>query len=351
MDKENINPVNRKKMNNWQSISVERQQMIIGNILLKTGYSTHAIEKDWWVTMVLKALFQTSCTDYLTFKGGTSLSKCWNLIERFSEDIDVAISRDFFGITRISSKNQRDKLRKVSSKYVQEKLIGELDEVLKQIEISGYTIELEPVESSDKDPQVLYVKYSSLFSENKYLSDWVKIEISCRSLREPFAPMNIRSIIADNYPDEKFADGYFIVNTVSPKRTFLEKAFLLHEALQKGRIHSDRMTRHLYDLHKLMDTAFAKDALSDENLYKTIVEHRSIMTREKGVDYRTHRPSQINFVPENEVIDVWKDDYMNMQETFIYEQSISFEDLLQHMKELHNRFRSVKMDETFFDNL
>ena len=64
----------------------------------------------------------------------------------------------------------------------------------------------------------------------------------------------------------------------------------------------------------------AIDALSDGNLHKTIVEHRSIMTREKGVDYRTHRPSKINFIPENEVIDLWKIDYKNMQESFIYEQ-------------------------------
>jgi len=338
-------------MNNWQSISNERQRIIIENILLQTGYSAHAIEKDWWVTTVLKALFKTSCANYLVFKGGTSLSKCWNLIERFSEDIDVAVSREFFGITGILSKNQRDKLRKLSSKYIQEKLIGELDEILKQAEISGYTIELEPTESSDKDPRVLYVKYSSLFPENNYLQNWVKIEISCRSLREPFDSVKIRSIIADNYPNEKFADDYFGINAVSPKRTFLEKAFLLHEALQKGRIHSHRMTRHLYDLHKLMDTEFANDALSDEDLYKTIVEHRSIMTREKGVDYSTHRPSQINFVPENEVVDLWKDDYKNMQETFIYEQSVFFEIVLERMKELRNRFRAIKIDEMFFDNL
>jgi predicted nucleotidyltransferase component of viral defense system len=287
----------------------------------------------------------------LVFKGGTSLSKCWDLIKRFSEDIDVAISRDFFGITRISSKNQRDKLRKSSSKYIREKLVDELDEILKQAEISDYAIELEPAESSDKDPQILNVNYLSLFPENKYLENRIKIEISCRSLREPFDPMSIRSVIAENYPNEKFADDFFTVSAVSPKRTFLEKAFLLHEALQKGRTHSHRMTRHLYDLHKLMDTTFAKDALSDENLYKTIVEHRYIMTREKGVDYRTHRPTQINFVPENEVIDLWKDDYKSMQEAFIYGQSITFEALLERMKELRNRFHSIKMDETFFDNL
>ena len=126
---------------------------------------------------------------------------------------------------------------------------------------------------------------------------------------------------------------------------------MLHEALQKGRIHSERMTRHLYDLHKLMSTKFAEDALADIELYKTIVEHRSIMTRERGVDYSTHRPSQINFVPENEVVDLWADDYINMRQAFIYEQPISFDVLIRRMKDLLIRFRAIKMDETSFDNL
>jgi hypothetical protein len=78
--------------------------------------------------------------------------------------------------------------------------------------------------------------------------------------------------------------------------------------------------------------------LPDIALYKTIVEHRSIMTREKGVDYSTHRPSQIYFVPQNEVIDLWKDDYRYMNDTFIYEQPIPFETIMERMKELQQRF-------------
>ena len=338
-------------MNRRLQLSEQERIDTITTASLENGLPFEVIEKDWWVTMVLKALFETKCADYIVFKGGTSLSKCWNLIERFSEDIDVAISREFFGITNVSSKNQREKLRKLSSKYIQDELITELTAQLQEANISGFTIELEVTESSDKDPRVLNVKYKSLFTENQYLKNWVKIEISCRSLREPFAPIKIRSIIADNYPNEYFADEYFTVNSVSPKRTFLEKVFLLHEALQKGRIHSERMTRHLYDLHKLMDTEFAKDALLDTELYKTIVEHRSVMTRERGVDYSTHRPSQVNFVPENEVIDLWKDDYRYMRETFIYEEPVSFNALLNRMKDLLIRFRAIKMDETFFDNL
>ncbi|MDR0506079.1 MAG: nucleotidyl transferase AbiEii/AbiGii toxin family protein [Dysgonamonadaceae bacterium] len=338
-------------MNKWLKLPEQERIDTINVASLATGLPHEVIEKDWWVTMTLKALFETRCADFIVFKGGTSLSKCWNLVERFSEDIDIAISREFFGITNVSSKNQREKLRKSSSKYIQDELVAELTDKLSEAEITGFSVELETTESSDKDPRVLNIKYKSLFPENQYLKYWVKVEISCRSLREPFAPIKIRSIIAENYPDENFVDKYFIVNTVSPKRTFLEKAFLLHEALQKGRIHSERMTRHLYDLHKLMDTDFAKDALADTELYKTIVEHRSIMTREKGVDYSTHRPSQINFVPQNEVIDLWRDDYRYMNDTFIYEQPIPFETIMARMKELQQRFREIKMDETFFDTI
>src|SRR5215469_11752614 len=101
-------------MNNWlHKVTPERKRLIIGNIAIQTGYSLHAIEKDWWVIMVLKAMFETKCADYIVFKGGTSLSKCWNLIERFSEDIDIAINRDFFGITNISSNKSKGKTAEI----------------------------------------------------------------------------------------------------------------------------------------------------------------------------------------------------------------------------------------------
>ena len=162
-------------MNNWQNkVSPERKQLFIDNIANQTRLSVLAIEKDWWVTMVLDALFKTSCADYLVFKGGTSLSKSWNLIERFSEDIDVAISRDFFGITNISSKNQMEKLRKASSKYIQDELVIELNQKMQEAGIEDFTIELEPTEASDKDPRVLIVKYSSLYPENPYLPIMLK---------------------------------------------------------------------------------------------------------------------------------------------------------------------------------
>ena len=92
---------------------VDRLAMLQQTEIGHSGINRLAIEKDWWVTVTLKALFQTDCRDSLIFKGGTSLSKGFNIIERFSEDIDLAISHTFFGIES-TSKSQREKLRKVA---------------------------------------------------------------------------------------------------------------------------------------------------------------------------------------------------------------------------------------------
>jgi len=136
-------------MNKWLQLPDKARIDTITSASLTSGLPYEAVEKDWWVTMVLKALFETTCSDYLVFKGGTSLSKGWNLIERFSEDIDVAISREFLGITNISTKNQREKLRKLSSKYIQDELITELYQKMQEAGIANFTIELVATETSD----------------------------------------------------------------------------------------------------------------------------------------------------------------------------------------------------------
>ena len=119
---------------------VDRLAMLQQTEVGHPGVNQVAIEKDWWVTVTLKALFQTDCRDSLIFKGGTSLSKGFGIIERFSEDIDLAISHSFFGIER-TGKSQREKLRKMSRAYIHETLSAQLDARLKEMGVSGYSIE------------------------------------------------------------------------------------------------------------------------------------------------------------------------------------------------------------------
>lgn len=178
----------------------------------RTGINQSAIEKDWWVTVVLHALFQCSCAPALIFKGGTSLSKGFNLIERFSEDIDLAIHRSFFGIDK-TSKSQREKLRKLSRAFIHEDLSNQLDKHLQRMGIFGYQIEnvtslqnllgeQTPVDS-DKDPTVILLHYKSIVGNTiDYIPSRVKIEISCLSMDEPTQECNIQSMISERFPDE-----------------------------------------------------------------------------------------------------------------------------------------------------
>lgn len=90
----------------WLQLSDDDRKRIIDQISIQIGLLPQAIEKDWWVTMVLKALFSMPFANHLSFKGGTSLSKCWNLIERFSEDVDITIDRVFLGFPGELSKHR-----------------------------------------------------------------------------------------------------------------------------------------------------------------------------------------------------------------------------------------------------
>lgn len=333
--------------NVWQAKDPDFRKQVIENISFKTGLSPNAIEKDWWVTMVLNALFQTGCKDSLVFKGGTSLSKGWGLIQRFSEDIDLAIDRTFFGFGGELNGSQRKLLQKAAKKYVCNDLALELNRELLKLGVVDFSIELEVTEDSRQDPVVIYVNYNSIFPESDYVPNRVKIEMNCRSLREPYAPIQMCSLIAENYPESNFADERFLVNTVLPTRTFLEKAFLLHEEFKKDNIRSVRMTRHLYDLVRLMDTDFGKDAL-DPELYVTVVKHRYAFTKIPGLDYSLHHPANIDFVPSETLLPAWKKDYEQMIMNFIYGEPPSFEELISKIKILRERFRQLTIEDDFF---
>ena len=106
-------------MINWTKLSKEEQLTILSNVAREKGIVGNAIEKDYWVSMALRAISSLPYADSLVFKGGTSLSKGWSLIERFSEDIDLAIDRQFLGFAEVASKKQRTQLRKESKKFIE----------------------------------------------------------------------------------------------------------------------------------------------------------------------------------------------------------------------------------------
>ncbi|MDR2915749.1 MAG: nucleotidyl transferase AbiEii/AbiGii toxin family protein [Tannerella sp.] len=299
-----------------------------------------AVEKDWWVSVILAALTKTSWADFLQFKGGTSLSKAWGLISRFSEDIDLAVSRSFVGLPD-DTNQQRMTIRRKAFHYITETLSGELNEALTASGIAGY--EIKPVtENSSAMAVEIEVRYNSVLPTIlDYVKPVVKIEFSAMSLDEPFEDKEMSSLINFVYPeiDSEIKCSF---RTVLPERTFLEKIFLLHEEYQKENPRTTRMSRHLYDLEKMMDTDFARSALQNAELYKTVVAHRRKFNSISGIDYDTHYPASVRVCPPDNLTAAWQKDYDDLRQSFIYEKRPkSFDELSNRLQELTGRIRSM----------
>ncbi|MDR2962574.1 MAG: nucleotidyl transferase AbiEii/AbiGii toxin family protein [Bacteroidales bacterium] len=331
-------------MINFTNLPVENRLEIIRRTYAATGLSPQIIEKDWWVTAVLRALFALPYAENLSFKGGTSLSKCYNLIERFSEDIDIAVNREEPDFTKTNTRLRND-LRRATCSFVRETLQFDLT---KQLENNGlnssvFSVKVNITPITTTDPEIIEVEYDSLFAEDNYIKHKVIIEVSGRSMREPLQPVELQSMIDEQFPNEEFTEKPFEVQTVVPERTFIEKICLLHEEFAKPQelMRTERMSRHLYDLVQIMDTPIADKALTDKNLYKSIVEHRRIFIGLKDFDYSTLAPATIKIVPPENSIDLWKTDYETMQGTMIYGNSLSFKKLLEKIKQLNERINQI----------
>jgi hypothetical protein len=171
------------------------------------GFSTIVIEKDWWVTAVLRALFTLPYAENLSFKGGTSLSKCYNLIERFSEDIDIAVYRDFLGFGGILSKTQiKEKLRRAACSFTREKLQVDLQKQLESngLNSSDFSVKVNITLVTTTDPEIIEVEYQSLFEEVSYIKRKVIVEVSGRSMREPLQLVKLQSMMDEVFPSEDF---------------------------------------------------------------------------------------------------------------------------------------------------
>ncbi|RPD47263.1 nucleotidyl transferase AbiEii/AbiGii toxin family protein [Paracnuella aquatica] len=331
----------------WLNLKTERRIQILTQAAARTGIRPHALEKDWWVTLTLKAVFDTEWAPHLVFKGGTSLSKSWGLIERFSEDIDLAVDKEFLGFEGAPNKSKIERLRRSASYFISSEFKEGLIQSLLALGLKEdqFKVLAKYAEDSIRDPQVLELQYDSVLEPdpNPYLKEQVLIEVGARSLREPSSPRSVNSIISDAFPGASFATTSFDVQSVEPQRTFLEKAFLLHELFQRaeGEGTHDRMSRHMYDLERLMDTDHAAKALADKDLYQSIIIHRQQFNKVTGINYELHQHSTIDFVPGEASMRHWENDYRAMQEVMIYGESLSFAHLIDRLKELIGRFRNA----------
>jgi len=331
----------RLHLPNWIGTPEKTRRGIFEQVAEERKLSPEAVEKDWWLVLALDLVFSMSCGQAIVFKGGTSLSKGWGLIQRFSEDIDFALDREFLGFSGELGKNQRDKLRKASVRYALDEFAPELKKAFTQMGFPEVNVvPLEP-KSADDDPVKIDIYFPKLTSTNNYLKPGLQIELGARSLREPFSAVPIQSLVGAEpyFKNADFADHPIVIPLVNPERTFLEKIFLLHEEHQRTKENQrvDRLSRHLYDIYQLGSTDYKAKALNDADLYDLIVVHRERYSKVSGVDYTRHRPETIRFIPPDRILPAWERDYRLMQESMIYGDSPSFSQLIASLTELQTQ--------------
>lgn len=333
------------KRNYFYTIEKTEKEAIFSEIATQMGMKAFAVEKDWWVSRTLEIIFDMPIAAHMVFKGGTSLSKAWKLINRFSEDIDLAIDKEFFGFAGDLGKNQRDKLRKTSGAYTTGAFFDELKKAFEDRGFTGLNFVVIEAKDSDQDPRILEIYYPNIIKpDTEYILPRVQLEVSCRSLREPFTLQRFGSLVDEFYAGRDFVDPLFEVPTVTAERTFLEKLFLLHEEFHRhtDKMRIDRLSRHLYDVFYLSKAGLAEKAINNKELYETIVAHRYRYSRVSGVDYNQHNPKMLNPKPPKEIMADWEADYARMKEDMIYEENKpSFEDLLNNIDDLKGKLQAV----------
>lgn len=335
-------------MNKFLELSDSQRKSVYESVAIKVGLPAQVIEKDFWVTAILQTVFTLPVAKQLVFKGGTSLNKGWKLIERFSEDIDIAMDPIILGVPEGDlTKKQIKKLRKTSSLFVLEQLTPMIcEEVQREGLHSFITVDAQPNGEGDNtypEPRQIYLHYKSVFDKAlTYLRPDVVLEVSARSLIEPTEPIQIKSILGEHLPVLPLTDS--VIHTAIPAKTFLEKVFLLHELFSvpgHGMI-AEHKSRHLYDLYVMMNKDFAKKAVIDDILWESIRHHREIYTSVRDIDYTPDVRKRLRLIPREDILDTWRADYDAMKESMIYGNKPSFDELLEGMSELQREFREIQ---------
>ena len=331
----------------FYDIEATEKEFIFQKISSQMGIPAFAVEKDWWVTKTLSIIFGMSIAEYLVFKGGTSLSKAWKLIQRFSEDVDLAIDRTFFGYTGKLSKKQLTALRKTAGLYSTGPFFEELQDRFLEKGFYGLKFNAVFAEDSDQDPRIIEIYYPNIIPAPEYVLPRVQIEIGCRSLREPYTVKTFGSLVDEAYPDNYFAAKLIDVPTVDTERTFLEKLFLLHEEFHRPlhKVRVNRLSRHLYDVYHLSKNGIADRAIKNRELYETIVAHRYEFSRLGGVNYNYHNPKVLDPLPPLEMMEAWKRDYKRMLDEMIFEwDAPTFEMLITNIEEIKEKLVEIEWD-------
>lgn len=300
----------------------------------RMGTTPAVVEKDFWVTWVLDRLFQhPPLARLLMFKGGTSLSKVYQLIERFSEDIDLILDwRILQGEDPLAerSKTSQERLNDAINEQAQAYIGGELLGLIKVALGDFCRCEIETT-----DPHVINVGYPAAFSDH-YLRPEVRLEIGPLASWLPHETRTIHCYAAEIFP-QVFERTACLVRVIKAERTFWEKATILHhEAFRPtDKPQPSRYSRHYYDLAKMAESPVKHVALADLDLLANVVEFKERFYPRGWARYDLAKPGTFRLVPEGHVLRAVEADYGAMT-TMIFGDIPEFDAIMTTLKALQD---------------
>ncbi len=330
----------------FNKVSRGELRVAIQNTAEKMGVNVATIEKDYWVCFILNYLFsKCEYKNGFTFKGGTSLSKCFSLISRFSEDVDLILDWTILGYEKNEpwlerSNTKQDKFNKESNlktvKFLEDVLLDIMKNDLKELIGDGFTLYLD-----DDDRQIIHFEYPRIF-KSEYLVDSIRLEIGSLAAWTPSEDASIKPYILDFYP--KLFDGNeIVIKTVSPERTFWEKATILHhEANRPNNLKIPiRYARHYYDMYQIANSKYKDKAFSEVLLLEKVAIFKSKFYPRKWAKYEEATSKKIRLVPDEYRFKEIEEDYNKMKEMF-FAKYPSFEEMMIGLKKLEKEIHEIK---------
>lgn len=291
-------------------------------------------EKDFWVTWVLDRLFaDAELARLLMFKGGTSLSKAFRLIERFSEDIDLILDwRTLSGEDPLAerSKAKQEKLNAAINEQAQAVIGGEL-----LTRIAGALGELCQCAIAADDPHVIEIRYPASFPD-RYLRPELRLEIGPLAAWLPHEERMIGSYAAEMFP-QAFERAECAVRVIKAERTFWEKATILHYEAHRpeGNPQPSRYSRHYYDLARMAAAPVKGAALANLDLLADVVAFKQRFYPRGWARYDLAVPGSLRLVPEGHVLATVEADYRAMT-NMIFGAVPAFSDIVASLRALED---------------
>ena len=323
---------------------------------LRLGTTPQNVEKDFWVCWTLDALFNGLSGDpRLLFKGGTSLSKGFGLIQRFSEDIDVTVFRDDLGeahsveeLQALSRKKREaalDAIKAACEAYINGPLLTELAGIIEATAgRTGLATESFRVTAHVDDSQTLLVHYPTATPVGGYIDKMVKIESGAKSALDPNSLRSVRPYVADDIPDLDLTVSN--VTIVDAQRTFWDKVVILHGLRRwfdiRGELRGGghRISRHYYDIHMLMASEMGEKALANPALGADCVMHARMFFNRPDFDLASAAAPTFSLSPDGAMYDDLRRDYAAMT-TMIFGTPPSFDAVIESVGTLEARLNSA----------